>query len=247
MGAEDVLVGVSEPLGSIPVVNARDGAEAIVALKPDLVLARPMHRSTHPALIQQLERMGIKVVCLLPGTFEEIEPYWLSLGRYTGREDKAEAMAVKFRQGLEELARRMEIIAPGSRKRVFFEAIHRQMKTVSPNSMASFVLKSGGGINVAPDADPVQEFNVAHYGLERIIALGDSVDVYLAQKGPMNPVSVEEIRNTPGLTSLKAVREGRVYLVDEALVSRPTPKLLDGIYTVASILYPEIFAVAGGN
>jgi len=247
MGAEDVLVGVSEPMGSIPVVNARDGAEAIVALKPDLVLARPMHRSTHPALIQQLESLGITVACMLPGTMEEIEPYWLSLGRFTGREDKAEAMAVKFRQGLEVLARRMETITPDSRKHVFFEAIHRQMKTVSPNSMAAFVLKAGGGINAAQDADPVQEFNVAHYGLERIIALGDSVDVYLSQRGPMNPVSVEEIQSTPGLKSLKAVREGRVYLVDEALVSRPTPRLLDGIHAVAAILYPEIFALAGGN
>jgi iron complex transport system substrate-binding protein len=247
MGAEDVLVGVNEPMGSIPVVTARDGAEAIVALKPDLVLARPMHRSTHPALIQQLESMGITVLCLLPATFEEIEPYWLSLGRFTGREDRAAAMAARFRKGLAELARRLDAIAPESRKRVFFEAIHRQMKTVSPNSMAAFVLKSGGGINAAQDADPVQEFNVAHYGLERIIALGDCVDVYLAQKGPMNPVSVEEIRNTPGLTSLKAVREGRVYLVDEALVSRPTPRLLDGIHAVAAILYPDIFAAAGGN
>lgn len=247
MGAADVLVGVSEPMGGLPVVNARDGAEAIVALKPDLVLARPMHRSTHPALLQQLESMGITVVCLLPGSFEEIEPYWLSLGRFTGREDRAAALATKFREGLAELTRRLDAIPPESRKRVFFEAIHRQMKTVSPNSMAAFVLKAGGGINAAPDADPVQEFNVAHYGLERIIALGDSVDVYLAQKGPMNPVSVEEIRATPGLGSLKAVREGRVYLVDEALVSRPTPRLLDGIHAVAAILYPETFAVAGGK
>ncbi|MBI4804956.1 MAG: ABC transporter substrate-binding protein [Desulfovibrio sp.] len=247
MGAGDVLVGVSEPMGSLPVVSARDGAEAIVALKPDLVLARPMHRSTHPALLQQLESMGITVACILPSTSEEIEPYWLSLGRFTGREDGAGAMVARFLQGLAEFARRVDAIPPESRKRVFFEAIHRQMKTVSPNSMAAFVLKSGGGINAAPDADPVQEFNVAHYGLERIIALGDSVDVYLAQKGPMNPVSVEEIQGTPGLKSLKAVREGRVYLVDEALVSRPTPRLLEGIHQVAAILYPEMFAMAGGN
>jgi iron complex transport system substrate-binding protein len=247
MGAGDVLVGVSEPMGSLPVVSARDGAEAIVALKPDLVLARPMHRSTHPALLQQLESMGVTVACILPSTSEEIEPYWLSLGRFTGREGGAGAMVARFRQGLAEFSRRVDAIPPESRKRVFFEAIHRQMKTVSPNSMAAFVLKSGGGINAAPDADPVQEFNVAHYGLERIIALGDSVDVYVAQKGPMNPVSVEEIQGTPGLKSLKAVREGRVYLVDEALVSRPTPRLLEGIRQVAAILYPEMFAMAGGN
>jgi iron complex transport system substrate-binding protein len=37
------------------------------------------------------------------------------------------------------------------------------------------------------------------------------------------------------------VREGRVYLVDEALTSRPTPRLLDGIQQIAASLYPNLF------
>ena len=52
-------------------------------------------------------------------------------------------------------------------------------------------------------------------------------------------VSVEEIRAEPGFETIRAVQEGRVYLVDEKLVSRPTPALLEGMKTLRRLLYPE--------
>lgn len=247
MGAADALVGVSDPMGDIPVVTARDGAEAIAALRPDLVLARPMHRSTRPGLLEQLERLGIAVACLQPTSPGELEPYWLELGRLTGREAQAKAMADAFAREVAVLRARTEAIPAGQRKRVFFESIHRQMKTISPDSMAAYVLANAGAVNLAGDAQPVSGTNIAHFGLERVVALGDTLDAYLAQSGPMNPVSVEEIRATPGLSGLAAVREGRVFLVDEAQASRPTPRLLEGMRAVFSILYPDNQAKEGGQ
>ncbi|GFK94737.1 Vitamin B12-binding protein [Fundidesulfovibrio magnetotacticus] len=247
MGAAGLLAGVSEPLGDVPVVGARDGAEAIMALRPDIVLARPMHRNTQPGLLEQLERLGTRVVCLQPSTLAELVPYWLELGRLAGREGEARAMARRFDDELTLLREQAAGIPPHKRKGVFFEAIHRQMKTVSPDSLAAFVLESAGGVNLAGDAQPVAGSNIAHFGLERVVALGDSLEVYVAQKGPMNPVSEREIRETPGLASLKAVREGRVALVDETLVSRPTPRLLEGVRAVAAALYPERAGQGGGS
>ncbi|MFZ5427585.1 MAG: ABC transporter substrate-binding protein [Thermodesulfobacteriota bacterium] len=241
MGAGGLLAGVSEPLPGVdaPLIGARDGAEAIAALKPDLVLARPMHRSVQPGLLEQLERLGIAVACLQPVTPGELEPYWLELGRLTGRETEAMKMAGEFRLELAEMREAAARIPAHQRKRVFFESIHRQMKTVTPGSMAAFVLESAGAVNLAGDAEAVAGTNIARYGLERVIALGESMDAYLAQRGPMNPVTIDEIRATPGFEAIRAVREGRIYLVDEALVSRPTPRLLDGVRTVSALLYPE--------
>ena len=39
----------------------------------------------------------------------------------------------------------------------------------------------------------MRETNIAAYGKERLLARADAIDVYLAQKGRMNPVTVEEI------------------------------------------------------
>jgi iron complex transport system substrate-binding protein len=248
MGAGAVLAGVSEPEAEAPgaaLVSARDGAERIAALGPDLVLMRPMHLAAHPGLAAQLERLGVAVVSLQPGRVADLPGYWLALGRLVGREAKARAMAEAFAADVAALSGLTADIAPRDRQGVFFEAIHRQMKTVSPDSMAAFVLETAGGINLARDAQSVSGSNIAHFGLERLVAMGGSVDVYLAQKGPMNPVSLEEILATPGLAGLKAVRDGRVFLVDEALVSRPTPRLIQGIRAVGALLYPGLFPTAG--
>ena len=232
-------VGMAGPaVAGVPIVGARDGAEAVAALKPDLVLARPMHRTMRPGFLEQLERLGIAVVCLQPLHPGELEPYWLELGRLSGREAQARDMTARFRQDIEDIRACLGHIPAQERKKVFFESIHRQMKTVSPGSMAAFVLESAGGLNLAAEARPVEGTTIAHFGLERTVALGDSLDVYLAQRGPMNPVTLEEIRATPGFSGLKAVREGRVFLVDEALTSRPTPRLAEGVRAVAAILYP---------
>jgi len=37
------------------------------------------------------------------------------------------------------------------------------------------------------------------------------------------------------------VRAGRVHLVDERLVSRPTLRLLDGVFEIGRLLYPDRF------
>ena len=122
----------------------------------------------------------------------------------------------------------------------YFEAMHRRMKTFAPGSMAMFVLKSAGGINVAVDAPRVRNTNIAAYGKERILARAGEIDVFLAQQGRMNPVTtIDVIRKEPGFQVIKAVKNNQIYLVDEKLVSRPTLELIQGIGRIFALLYPE--------
>lgn len=255
MGAGAALVGVCDPAstkpGALPdvapgvaLVSARDSAEALAALKPDLVLARPMHLAAHPGLAGQLERLGVAVVCLQPSSPQALENYWLALGRLTGREPAARDMIRAFNQEMDRLGALTAAVPRNQRKRVFLESIHRQMKTVSPGSMAAHVLERAGAVNLAADAEPVSGSNIAQFGLERLVALGPRVDVYLAQVGPMNPVTREEILATPGFGAVKAVAEGRVVLLEEAVVSRPTPRLVEGVRQVMAACYPELAAKA---
>jgi iron complex transport system substrate-binding protein len=125
---------------------------------------------------------------------------------------------------------------------VYFEAIHSKMKTFTPDSMAVFALETAGGINVASDAKAVRNTNIAYYGKERILSHGREIDVYLAQSGVMNQPSLELILNEPGYKTIKAVADGEIYLIDEQIVSRPTMRLLDGIYNIGKILYPVDFS-----
>lgn len=244
LGLRDEIIGVSTsedyPSSALakPRFSARDGVEKFLAAKPDLVLIRPMHFRGYPSLWKTLQKHGIRVLALQPSNIGEMYVYWRKLGRLTGREPAAEYMISQFEDGLDKARTRLERIPTRNRPGVFFESIHRKFATFSPGSMPIFVMEMAGGRNVASDAKPRHETNIANYGLERLLSKANQIDVYLAQYGAMNQVDVKDIMNSPASSRIKAVRDRTVFLVDEHLVSRPTLRLLQGIETVHRLLHP---------
>lgn len=244
LGMDEAVIGVTEnedfPSTALEkqTFNARDGVEKFLAAKPDLVLIRPMQQTAHPGLWAALERHGIAVAALQPGTIQKMFDYWRTLGVLTGREMQAERMVGEFKDGLSLARQRLKNIPLQRRPGVFFESIHRKIATFSPGSMPIFVLETAGGRNVADDARPRHDTNIADYGLERMLAKAQAIDVYLTQYGVMNTVTVKEIATGPAASRIKAVRDRNIFLVDERLVSRPTMRLLAGIETVYQLLHP---------
>ncbi len=222
-----------------PRFSFHDDAEKFVAARPDLVLIRPMIDNGYPALVRQLERYHITVVSLQPADVTGMFDYWRALGRLTGRLDTAEQMVAVFQKKTGFIESRLPPVP--DRKKVYFEAIHSRMKTFTPGSMAIFALETAGGINVAADAPASRNTNIANYSKEKILAKAHEIDVFLAQKGIMNPVSLDQIFNEPGFHIVKAVKNRHVYLIDEHIVSRPVPRLFEGIMTIGKLLYPDIF------
>lgn len=247
IGASDALFGIStsdtHPAGILdkPRFSYHDTAEKLIAAAPDCILIRPMIRHSAANLVEQLERYGITVISLQPATVDEMFDYWRTLGRISGHERGAARMVSTFQQQLEEMNHRVAAIDEERRPRVFFESIHRRMRTFSPASIAIFCLAAAGGINVADDAVPRRGTNIADYSKERILAKAEMIDVYLAQTGRMNRITIEEIRNEPGFGAIKAVRDGRIHLIDETLVARPTTRLLTGIREINRLLYEGEF------
>ena len=222
-----------------PSFSYQEGPEKILAHRPDLVLVRPMIDWAYPRLMDTLERSGITIVSLQPGSKDEMFKYWKILGILTGKEEQALQMQENFKAGLE-YARSLTAHVE-DKKGVFFESIHEQLKTFSPDSMPMLVLEAAGGENAALDARQVRGTNIADFGQEKLLSRADKVQVYLSQQGPMNQASPENIKKRPGLHLLKAVQQNRVYAIDEVLVSRPTMRLLQGIYVVGEHLYPDVF------
>ncbi len=247
LGLDREIIGVSKneayPPKAItkPVFSYHDDAEKFMAAHPDLVLIRPMIARGYRNLVLKLQKAGITVVSLQPKTIGEVYSYWRDLGKLTARESQAEKMIEQFQAQVLKIDSLIKTIPLRERKKVYFEAIHSKMKTFAPSSIAIFALKSAGGINVAADAKAVRGTNIAAYGKEHILSHGNKIDVYLAQEGPMNRIKKSIIMEEGGFKAIKAVSLGEVYLIDEDTVSRPTLRLLDGIYKIGKILYPERF------
>ncbi len=245
LGLENNITGVSindtfpADVKTKPKFSYHDGPEKFIAFMPDLVLIRPMIDNGYPRLIRQLEKTGITIVSLQPSGVKEMYAYWLTLGLLTGREKQARRMITDFKKKIESVKNKTENIR--DKKRVYFEAIHTRMKTFTQTAMPIFALETAGGINVAVDAISSRNTNIANYGKERILAKASQIDIFLAQQGVMNGIDIESIKNEPGFNIIKAIRNNQIYLIDESIVSRPVPRLYNGIITIGTILYPDIF------
>ncbi len=245
LGLNNEIVGVSrhedypQPALHKPIFSYHDDPEKFLAARPDLVLLRPMIDRGYPQLVSRLEKSGITVVSLQPGTVQEVYVYWEILGVLTGRQPQASGMIVRFQNAVADLKALTN--TKFDKKKVYFEAIHSKMKTFSSDSMAIFALETAGGVNVAADAKPVRKTNIAYFGKERILSHASEIDVYLAQYGAMNRPTESLIKSEPGFRIIKAVMNNQIYIIDERIVSRPTYRLLDGIYEIGKILYPTEF------
>jgi iron complex transport system substrate-binding protein len=253
LSAEESLAGIGTgddyppQILDRPNFSYRKDPEKFIATQPDLVLVRPMIERSYPEFINKLRQAGITVVSLQPNTIEEIFAYWRTLGVLTGREQQAEEMVAGFTARLAKVQERLQNVAPDRRPKVYFQSIHSKMKTFAQDSIAIYVLEQAGGINLAADAEQVRETNIAAYGKERLLSRGDEIDIFLAQQGKMNPVEEKTIKEEPGFQAIRAVREGKILLIAEALVSRPTLRILDGIEQLNGAFFPQPQEKTGAN
>lgn len=243
LALDQQIIGIStsddypDSFTSKPRFSYKDNPEKFIAASPDLVLIRPMIEHGYPEFIGQLRNAGITVISLQPTSVDTMYEYWMKLGKLTGKAREAELMVHQFQSALAQQKKLIETIPLQKRPKVYFESIHKKMKTFSPVSIPIFCLENGGGINVAIDAKPRRASNIAAYGKEKILSHGHEIEVFLAQIGRMNRVDFNTIEQEPGFKAIQAVRNKKIFLVDEKIVSRPTIRLLNGIKTIYNILY----------
>jgi iron complex transport system substrate-binding protein len=245
LGASEQLVGISksddypENILSKPRFSYREDPERFIAVRPDLVLIRPMIERSYPQFIKKLQQAGIRVISLQPNSVDEMFEYWRNLGILSGREKEAEAMIRSFTERVQSIQTKLKSKPQQLRPAVYFQSIHAKSKTFAPDSIGIFALEQAGGINIGADARQVRSTNIAYYGKEQLLSKGDEIDIFLAQVGRMNPVTVEQIRTEPGYKAIRAVRENNVYLIKEQLISRPTLRIAEGIEQLYDLFFNQ--------
>ena len=244
IGAEKNLVGVEKSnadLG-IEIFSYKDSVEKFISAKPDLILIRPMIRDRFSGLIRSLKNANLTVVTIKPTKFEELDNYWLTLGKLSGYEKEAIQYTDDFHMNLGKLKKKADSIPTNERKIVFFEARHKTNQTTSLDGIPAYILGVLDIENIAYDATPTKKgSSVADFPKELLLARGEKIDVYLAQYGAMNRPTVDIIKKAPGYKAIRAVREDEIYIIDEYNVSRPTNGLLDGINEIGHVVYPKYF------
>lgn len=205
--------------------------ETIVSLKPDLVIAAEINT---PEQVSALENMNLKVYYLAnPEDIEGIYAMIKEVGILSGRTKEAEALTSSLSKRADKVmksAAKQEVIPL-----VFYELDGTDPAkpwTSGPGSFVDLLITKAGGKN----AGAVMQSQWAQISIEEllvqdpdIILLGDAAYV----------VTPEQVSARPGWNGLTAVKEGRVYPFNDDLVSRPGPRLIDGLEELAKIFQAE--------
>jgi iron complex transport system substrate-binding protein len=202
---------------SIPKVGAysRLDLEAIVALRPDLVLG--WQSGTPQAAVARLRAMGLAVFMIESHRIADIPGELERLGRLAGSEAAAGAAATAFRQRHDRLAQRY---SQRPTVTVFYQIWKQPLMTVNREQMISDVIRLCGGRNVfaqlATLAPTVSVEAVIAANPEAIVASG------------MDAARPEWLDDWRRWHTLRAVASENLYFVAPELIQRHTPRILDG-------------------
>jgi iron complex transport system substrate-binding protein len=112
----------------------------------------------------------------------------------------------------------------------FFEAYYPPLTTIGPHTFIFDLLRLAG-------CDPVSAAAKSDYpewSIDRLVAQSPTVYLVASESG----VSPDAVAKRPGFSAIEAVAQGHVYLVDSDLISRPGPRVVDGLMALARVLHP---------
>jgi iron complex transport system substrate-binding protein len=236
VGAGKLLVGrddfsdYPEETQTIPAIGGSMGKynlEQVVDLKPDIILAAEINT---PEQVRALEDLGMTVYYLSnPTDLDGLYANLITVGELTGNSRQSEILVtgLKSRTSLALSSRK-----PDQGLRVFYEldgSDPAKPWTSGKGSFIDMLLTMAGAENVAAAAGEgwlqiSQETLVA--ADPQIILLGDAA----------YGTTSESVGSRAGWSGISAVKEGRIYAFDDNLVSRPGPRLIDGLEALVMIL-----------
>ncbi len=211
--------------------HMRPNLELIVGLGPDLVLQLGGRQEAVQA-VYDLERLGITTAYFMVANFEDLFRVVKKIGLLTGEPSRANKLNQSMRERLDRIAV-MSVVNKMSSDRplVFFEVRSPNLLTVGKASMVTEIIEKAGGINCIQSNRKLLRIND-----EELLRLAP--DVYLIQRGPMNPTPVP-LAQRSRLAGLPAVINNHVYEVDEHLFSRPGPRNVDAVEWLARMLLSD--------
>jgi len=208
--------------------------EVILSLQPDLVIASEL---TPPEQIKTLEDLGIVVFALPnPTDFAELFASIRTVASLTGHIEQADQLIAGLEQRLAVVTEAINQVT--ERPVVFYELDGTDPNapwTPGPGSYIDRLIALAGGENLGNRLDS----EWAQISIEELIA--QDPDIILLGDATLGGVTVEQVRSRPGWNALSALKNGKIFTIDDDLVARPGPRLVDGLELLAQYIHPELF------
>ncbi|HJQ69813.1 MAG TPA: cobalamin-binding protein [Blastocatellia bacterium] len=229
LGLADRVVGVTSYCDYPPEAASKErvgdtmrpSLEKIIALKPDLVIASTA--SQLEQFVQRLDDLGVPIYVSNPRLLDDVLSSTERIGEITGVKQRSLELSRALRDRIEAIQRR---VAALEKPKVLFILGTEPLITVGKTSFVTDMISRAGGASIAADVNE----DYPQYSLETAVA--KQPEVIFLQAGESDMPS--RLKQTP------AARAGRVYRLDDDLLLRPGPRIVDGFEQMAERIHPKI-------
>jgi iron complex transport system substrate-binding protein len=208
--------------------------ETILAMQPDLVLASPL---TTAEQVQGLRDLGLTVFVLPnPLTFDDLYRNLLNVATLTAKTEQAQRLIAELKQRVQNVEGKLAGVK--QRPLVFYEIDGTDPNapwTAGASTFIDMLITKAGGVNFGHDL----QGEWIQVSLEEI--LRRDPDLILLGDAIWGGVTVEAVLARPGWRELSAVKNQRLYPFDDNIVSRPGPRLVNGLEEMAKLFHPDRF------
>jgi iron complex transport system substrate-binding protein len=238
LGAGDKVVGkVDDPANfppqasKVPVVGTFNGidVEKIVSLGADLVIAGG-NGGTPQDAIDKLRQLKVPVLVVyasdVAGALDDIE----LTGRAAGESDAAAALVATMQDGFDQVSAATASVA---KPKVFYETGDQpSIYGIADGTVYAEMISLAGGEPITTGSTTNWEMSVEKLVTADpdLIILGDSA----------YGVTAEAVAKRPGWAGISAVKTKAIKGIDDIVVTRPGPRLVDGLLLLVAAIHPEL-------
>ena len=208
--------------------------ERIVSLKPDLILATEI---TPPDQVTALQDLHLNVFYLKnPLSLDDMYHNLATVARLTGHEAETDRLIQSLKARVSAVTAKTSTLQ--ERPTVFYELDSIDPNapwTSGPGTFIDVLLTQAGGKNLGNSLGSAW----GQMSVEKLLT--ENPDYILLGDFTYGGVTPQQVAARPGWQKLGAVQAQRVFTFDDNLVSRPGPRLVDGLEALAKLLHPDLF------
>ncbi|MCS7157445.1 MAG: cobalamin-binding protein [Blastocatellia bacterium] len=237
LGLGERIVGVTSYCDYPPAARDKEkvgdllnpSIERVLALRPDLVIVSTATQLERFA--RRLEEVGIPLYVVDAERVEDVLRSLGNLGEIFGRREEAERVVRALRARLETVRAK---VRGRPRPRVLMVIDRDPLIVPGRGAFLTDLIEQAGGQSITADA----EREWTPYSLETVLTRAPEVIIL-----PSRERTTRRRADThwPELAATPALQQGRVYAINNDLLFRPGPRLIEGLEEVARVLHPEAF------
>ncbi|GAU82349.1 iron ABC transporter substrate-binding protein [Bosea sp. BIWAKO-01] len=235
---EFLLPGVGDrpEVGRITGRGNSANLEAVLGLKPDLIVDAGSTGRTYVELAMRVQEQTGIPYALLDGRFEQIPASYRILGQLTGRSERAETLARWCETAMATIKGRIATIPGEKRPSVYYARGPRGLETGLGGSINVETLSFLGARNVAAETPGS---GLANVSLEQVLSWDPEVIVTI------DSAFADGVSSDPAWANVRAVRDRRVHLSPKLPFGwvdfPPSVNRMIGLWWLAKLLYPAQF------